>query len=40
MQQGPGVQKILPETHEMSAYITEMVRALPVDSEGENEEEL
>ena len=34
-------QKILPKMHEMSAYVTEMVRTLPrSDSEGKSKEEL
>ena len=40
MRQGPGVQKILPEMHEMTLRKTQMASALPSDSEGESEEEL
>ena len=33
-------QKIMHKMHEMSAYVKEMVMALPGNSEGESEEEL
>ena len=40
MQQGPEVQKILPEMHEMTSHKKQMALALPSDSEGESKEEL